>query len=425
MKAECCICVAPVDEQSGDPGDPVQHPVATRCGHLFHSTCIARWLKHKSICPCCKKKCTQRSDIFRIYLDSSGPAGGGGGADSAGSATDPVDLDGGNDVETRALLAHTKRRYEMLEAEVQAAKGDAERSLRHQTVAEAGLARRAAEIEQMQKDAESQALLHNYDRDEAHRWKQAHEKLRQEHTSLQQEYSTVMNAEELRARATLLANGEGEYDPAVDKPQVLKWCNGELRRQKEEYKRQVAELGTAVMSARRQAETAEAKAARRQSRLEKVMEAHLSAKAQRGTDQQAEQAERSRLAARCEAAETALAAAHQVPGHGGGPAHQEAGHGRPTHRAASRSLAAIGPKSMDEDEWAVALAQEEEAEEAGGKRPAAAPGFVPESPPPTRPLHSRPEPLAARTQNSVGWQGAREPPAGRGQRGQKRPRFGG
>ena len=30
--------------------------MVTKCGHLFHSSCLEAWLKQKKECPCCRKE---------------------------------------------------------------------------------------------------------------------------------------------------------------------------------------------------------------------------------------------------------------------------------------------------------------------------------------------------------------------------------
>eukprot|EP01052_Picozoa_sp_SAG31_P002727 SAG31_NODE_98_length_25640_cov_9.936744_11_plen_227_part_00 len=193
MRAECCICVAPVSEQSGNPEDGVQHPVATRCGHLFHSNCLSRWLKHKSVCPCCKKTCRARSDVFRIYLDSSGPdASCAGEASGTGAPDDPLDLGGGSGSSDAVggapsiQISQLKRRCEMLEAEVTATNAGVLQARREQSAAAAEASRHCAELERLQKEFEDATTLHNHDRDEAHRWKREHSALHKSHLALQQ-----------------------------------------------------------------------------------------------------------------------------------------------------------------------------------------------------------------------------------------------
>ena len=58
MSGECCICIGSITE----PGDSAasasgvpDYPVATKCGHLFHHSCLSTWLKQKSVCPSCKE----------------------------------------------------------------------------------------------------------------------------------------------------------------------------------------------------------------------------------------------------------------------------------------------------------------------------------------------------------------------------------
>jgi chromosome segregation ATPase len=260
--------VTPVGDLTVQPGEEPSHPVATKCGHLFHSTCLEKWLKQKSICPCCKKKLMRRNDVFRLYTDevasaasaeaheAAGAAGAGAGAVSA--------------AELQPLLAHATRKCGKLEAELETARKDAEQAERRKGLAEAEVTRKDAEIQRLRKEVDDERLLHNHDHDVAHRSKQALERLRREHEALQAAHDSAQTDRAGRQRAERVANGEAEYDPLVDKPEVLKWSNEQLRRQKEEFKRQVAELSSRVEKKQAALELSDGRAARRKARLDNV-----------------------------------------------------------------------------------------------------------------------------------------------------------
>ncbi|ETV77312.1 hypothetical protein H257_08759 [Aphanomyces astaci] len=50
--------------------DPILHPIATRCGHIFCRDCLDRWWTEGRMvstrCPVCNKR-LQRRDIFVLY----------------------------------------------------------------------------------------------------------------------------------------------------------------------------------------------------------------------------------------------------------------------------------------------------------------------------------------------------------------------
>ena len=48
---DCTICSEPL----AVPGASL-----TKCGHVFHTSCLERWFDQKPLCPLCKTKVTRR-----------------------------------------------------------------------------------------------------------------------------------------------------------------------------------------------------------------------------------------------------------------------------------------------------------------------------------------------------------------------------
>lgn len=44
--------------------------VATKCGHVFHKTCVSQWILTSKTCPSCRAVCTM-SALIRIYFTTS------------------------------------------------------------------------------------------------------------------------------------------------------------------------------------------------------------------------------------------------------------------------------------------------------------------------------------------------------------------
>ena len=61
MDQECPICTELLESKIS----------TTPCGHLFHSKCIATWLKNGNDCPQCRKICNP-GQIIRLYIISNG-----------------------------------------------------------------------------------------------------------------------------------------------------------------------------------------------------------------------------------------------------------------------------------------------------------------------------------------------------------------
>lgn len=62
MHISCSICaetICPSDELS-----------VTRCGHMFHTGCMATWLGRVKNCPQCRNRCTTET-MVRLYLNVS------------------------------------------------------------------------------------------------------------------------------------------------------------------------------------------------------------------------------------------------------------------------------------------------------------------------------------------------------------------
>lgn len=53
-EGECSICLEGIDNSAA--GRRQARPVRTRCGHVFHDTCLAQWNEHKSSCPYCRQE---------------------------------------------------------------------------------------------------------------------------------------------------------------------------------------------------------------------------------------------------------------------------------------------------------------------------------------------------------------------------------
>ena len=75
MQAECCICIGSVNQPADNATDE-DHPVATKCGHIFHHSCLTTWLKQKAICPSCKHS-VRKGSYFRLFVDAARLSGEG------------------------------------------------------------------------------------------------------------------------------------------------------------------------------------------------------------------------------------------------------------------------------------------------------------------------------------------------------------
>ena len=52
---QCSICLSNIDDYSISRKTP--------CGHYFHSKCIAKWIKQKTSCPCCRLDLTKNKKV--------------------------------------------------------------------------------------------------------------------------------------------------------------------------------------------------------------------------------------------------------------------------------------------------------------------------------------------------------------------------
>lgn len=62
MEISCSICQDPLVSNKDS--------VATKCGHLFHKTCVSDWLARNTTCPTCRTYCTPTT-LIRIYPTST------------------------------------------------------------------------------------------------------------------------------------------------------------------------------------------------------------------------------------------------------------------------------------------------------------------------------------------------------------------
>ncbi|KAK8756479.1 hypothetical protein V5799_000820 [Amblyomma americanum] len=83
MRTACSICLGSILTSGGDDSDPsIGHSVgaisATECGHVFHETCLLRWLQKSRSCPTCRKQ-LRPDRVIRLFLDTGDyvlPGGG-------------------------------------------------------------------------------------------------------------------------------------------------------------------------------------------------------------------------------------------------------------------------------------------------------------------------------------------------------------
>ncbi len=235
MAGECCICIGNIT----DPGDSAgsssglaDYPVATKCGHLFHHSCLGTWLKQKSVCPSCKDP-VRKNTYFRIFLDAV--------SSDAGTADEPVDVDGTDAVAVRRARAES-RRYELLQEEVVNTRKALDIARSKAEVAEQKAEERQARLNDQRRLMQEQDMVHSHDKAEAANWKRKYERLHDDHVKLSDQADKWRVIHDQRAKAEKIANEDADFDPAIDRPEVLKWANKQLISTKAELKRQLSEL---------------------------------------------------------------------------------------------------------------------------------------------------------------------------------------
>lgn len=235
MIAECCICIASITEpgetSASGPGG-MDYPVATKCGHLFHHSCLSTWLKQKSVCPSCKDA-VRKTSYFRIFLDDTAP----------GTADEPVVVDGGgsNPAAERRAKAEA-RRYAMLEEEVENTRRAMDVARKGMEEAEQKAGQRQVQLLEQRQQLLEQSMIHQHDRGETENLKRKHDKLAKDHLKLIDEAEKWRVIHDQRAKAEKIANEDADFDPAIDRPEVLKWANKQLISTKSELKKQIMQL---------------------------------------------------------------------------------------------------------------------------------------------------------------------------------------
>jgi len=102
MSTFCSICF---DLLVGGPHDIV---ALQGCGHVFHSNCVAPWVRSHKQCPCCRKRVTPKSTVkLFIEIDESNTANSG---SASGAASDDL-----VDEERRAAKAQAMRNESKLQ----------------------------------------------------------------------------------------------------------------------------------------------------------------------------------------------------------------------------------------------------------------------------------------------------------------------
>lgn len=68
----CCICLGGSGSSDDDGSDSVggdnNSVSATECGHVFHESCLSRWMSRSRSCPTCRKPLRQ-DRVFRLFLN--------------------------------------------------------------------------------------------------------------------------------------------------------------------------------------------------------------------------------------------------------------------------------------------------------------------------------------------------------------------
>ena len=59
--ARCSICLKCLNaEQEEEDKEEEEEMVKTKCAHIFHSKCLARWVIQKTTCPMCRNSLTKK-----------------------------------------------------------------------------------------------------------------------------------------------------------------------------------------------------------------------------------------------------------------------------------------------------------------------------------------------------------------------------
>ena len=198
MQAECCICIGSVNQPADNATDE-DHPVATKCGHIFHHSCLTTWLKQKAICPSCKHS-VRKGSYFRLFVDAARLSG-------EGTAAEPVDLDGGDPAAVRRAAAEA-RRNAMLEEELQHTRAALDGLKEQKEAAERERSDAQAKAKDLNKTIAEQALIHQYDRDEKLNKMRQLERLEKEHKELQDNADRWQKEHEQMKKAGGIANGD-------------------------------------------------------------------------------------------------------------------------------------------------------------------------------------------------------------------------
>jgi hypothetical protein len=67
-KDTCCsICLVCLDVEQEEEKEIVEI-VRTKCGHVFHSKCLAKWVPHNTTCPMCRQSIIKKSIIKKSII---------------------------------------------------------------------------------------------------------------------------------------------------------------------------------------------------------------------------------------------------------------------------------------------------------------------------------------------------------------------
>ena len=154
-----------------------------------------------------------------------------------------MDVDGSDDVAARRAKAES-RRYALLEEEVLNTRKALDIARNKAEEAEQKAQDRQKLLNEQRKIMQEQDMVHSHDKAEAANWKRKYDRLHDEHVKLSDQAEKWRVIHDQRAKAEKIANEDADFDPAIDRPEVLKWANKQLVSVKAELKRQLAELRT-------------------------------------------------------------------------------------------------------------------------------------------------------------------------------------